>query len=52
MSDNVKLPSRIAKALGRAGGLARARKLTPRQRRMSARKAARARWNQAQKAER
>jgi hypothetical protein len=38
------LPTRIAKALGRAGGQARAAKLSATERSQSARKAAEARW--------
>lgn len=36
--------------MGRAGGLARAKKLTKRQRSMSARRAARARWEKVRRA--
>lgn len=36
--------------MGKAGGLARAKKLTPRQRSMSARRAARARWEKVRRA--
>ena len=44
------LPTRIAQALGRAGGRARAAALTAAQRKAIARKAARARWAKPNKA--